>query len=247
MKIKVNQLLKNKKVLYIVLFFTLMNIFGYLLLGDINAILFFVGAGLVTTYFTKNMILVMLSAMLLTNLFAVITNKKINEGYDHGNRLDDIKDMEGDIKDMEGDIKDMEGKLKLEAFKEGIMSDCLANGNCSDGFSRVNKKNSKEDIVYENVKGVNQRNAYKEVTNVKKEPVKKERVKKEKNKLLENVLGTNKDLNDLDKDIGDIENKQMLAMQSIEKLAPLMNVANDMLKRLENLKEKQTPAKMPKL
>jgi len=233
MKIKVNQLLKNKKVLYIVLFFTLMNIFGYLLLGDINAILFFVGAGLVTTYFTKNMILVMLSAMLLTNLFAVITNKKINEGYDHGNRLDHIKDMEG----------------QLEPFKEGNgnMSDCLANGNCSDGFSRVNKKNSKEDIVYENVKGVNQRNAYKEVTNVKKEPVKKERVKKEKNKLLENVLGTNKDLNDLDKDIGDIENKQMLAMQSIEKLAPLMNVANDMLKRLENLKEKQTPAKMPKL
>ena len=235
MKIKVNQLLKNKKVLYIVLFFTLMNIFGYLLLGDINAILFFVGAGLVTTYFTKNMILVMLSAMLLTNLFSVITNKKINEGFKEDNALKNLENIQGQV--------------ELEAFKEGNgnMSDCLANGNCSDGFSRVNKKNSKEDIVYENVKGVNQRNAYKEVTNVKKEPVKKERVKKEKNKLLENVLGTNKDLNDLDKDIGDIENKQMLAMQSIEKLAPLMNVANDMLKRLENLKEKQTPAKMPKL
>lgn len=231
MKIKVNQLLKNKKVLYIVLFFTLMNIFGYLLLGDINAILFFVGAGLVTTYFTKNMILVMLSAMLLTNLFAVITNKKINEGFKEGNVVHDLKNTQGQLE---------------EGFKEGNMSDCIANGNC-DGFSRVNKKNSKEDIVYENVKGVNQRNAYKEVTNVKKEPVKKEPVKKEKNKLLENVLGTNKDLNDLDKDIGDIENKQMLAMQSIEKLAPLMNVANDMLKRLENLKEKQTPAKMPKL
>lgn len=230
MKIKVNQLLKNKKVLYIVLFFTLMNIFGYLLLGDINAILFFVGAGLVTTYFTKNMILVMLSAMLLTNLFAVITNKKINEGFKAG-RGDALKDLE---------------KAKA-SLKDPFLDDCVANGNCSDGFSRVNKKNSKEDIVYENVKGVNQRNAYKEVTNVKKEPVKKEPVKKEKNKLLENVLGTNKDLNDLDKDIGDIENKQMLAMQSIEKLAPLMNVANDMLKRLENLKEKQTPAKMPKL
>lgn len=230
MKIKVNQLLKNKKVLYIVLFFTLMNIFGYLLLGDINAILFFVGAGLVTTYFTKNMILVMLSAMLLTNLFAVITNKKINEGFKEGNAMKDLEKAKTSLKDPFTDNLD----------------DCVANGNC-DGFSRVNKKNSKEDIVYENVKGVNQRNAYKEVTNVKKEPVKKEPVKKEKNKLLENVLGTNKDLNDLDKDIGDIENKQMLAMQSIEKLAPLMNVANDMLKRLENLKEKQTPAKMPKL
>lgn len=233
MKIKVNQLLKNKKVLYIVLFFTLMNIFGYLLLGDINAILFFVGAGLVTTYFTKNMILVMLSAMLLTNLFAVITNKKINEGFKQG-RGDALKDLE-------------KAKASLKDPFTDNLGDCVANGNCSDGFSRVNKKNSKEDIVYENVKGVNQRNAYKEVTNVKKEPVKKEPVKKEKNKLLENVLGTNKDLNDLDKDIGDIENKQMLAMQSIEKLAPLMNVANDMLKRLENLKEKQTPAKMPKL
>lgn len=67
MKQEINRLLKDKNVLYIVLFLAITNLFGYIVVGNLEAVLFFLIIGFLTTYFTKNMIVVMLVAMLTTN------------------------------------------------------------------------------------------------------------------------------------------------------------------------------------
>jgi len=65
----INNLLQNKNVLYVVLFISLMNIVGYLAFNDIDSVVFFVLIGLVASYFSKNMIIILLLAIITTNLF----------------------------------------------------------------------------------------------------------------------------------------------------------------------------------
>ena len=63
--------LENKYVLYIVLFFAVTNLLGYLMMGDIRVLAFFALVGFVVSKFSKNMIIVLGSAMLATNFFLV--------------------------------------------------------------------------------------------------------------------------------------------------------------------------------
>ena len=65
-------LLKNKNVLYVVLFFSVMNLFSYLMLKQLDAVAFFIIIGFLATYFSKNMIVVMLTSMVSTFLLVQI-------------------------------------------------------------------------------------------------------------------------------------------------------------------------------
>ncbi len=76
----VNLFLTNKYVLYFVLFLAFTNFVGYVMVGNLNAMLIFKIFGLMVSYFRKNMVVVLGSAILLTNLFALNINKK--EGFD---------------------------------------------------------------------------------------------------------------------------------------------------------------------
>jgi len=60
-------LLKDKNVLYVVLFFAVTNLIGYLLIRDLDAVVFMVIVGFLTSYFSKNMIIILLVAVLSTN------------------------------------------------------------------------------------------------------------------------------------------------------------------------------------
>lgn len=100
-----NNLLKNKVVLYVVFFFAVSNLFGYILVGNLEAVIGFVLIGYITTFFSKNMIIVMLSAMLLTNFLVASQNNNIQEGMDHDgkekkeNKLPKKKSKEDDDED----------------------------------------------------------------------------------------------------------------------------------------------------
>lgn len=76
----VNLFLTNKYVLYFVLFLAFTNFVGYVMVANLNAMLLFIIFGLIVSYFSKNMVVVLGSAILLTNLFALNINKK--EGFD---------------------------------------------------------------------------------------------------------------------------------------------------------------------
>lgn len=61
--------LENKYVLYIVLFLAISNILGYAMIGDIRIIAFFALVAFIVSKFSKNMILILGSAMVATNFF----------------------------------------------------------------------------------------------------------------------------------------------------------------------------------
>jgi hypothetical protein len=68
----IQTLLKNRNVLYVVLFLSVANLFSYLMLKQLDAVAFFIIIGFLTTYFSKNMIIVMLTSMVSTFLLVQI-------------------------------------------------------------------------------------------------------------------------------------------------------------------------------
>lgn len=93
-KIDIATLLKNKNILYVVLFFALLNLFSYLMLKQLDAVAFFIIIGFLTTYFSKNMIIVMLTAMISTFLLVQINMLgNVQEGFDaSGNSMSKTED-----------------------------------------------------------------------------------------------------------------------------------------------------------
>lgn len=78
---EINKLLTNKYVLYIVLFLAITNVLGYLSVSDFKSLTIFIVVGLLTQYFSKNMIVILLTTMLATSLIMILERKsKITEG-----------------------------------------------------------------------------------------------------------------------------------------------------------------------
>jgi hypothetical protein len=86
---KLKSFLEDKYVLYIVAFITFTNFMGYLLFQDTEAIVFMVIIGYLATYFSKNMILVLLIALITTNFLVgvrVLNGRRTVEGYTGNSR-----------------------------------------------------------------------------------------------------------------------------------------------------------------
>ena len=72
------KLMQNKYVLYLLLFLSITNVIGYMTVGDYNSVLVFVGLALITSYFTKNLIVVFLVA--LAGCSVLVTGNVVSEG-----------------------------------------------------------------------------------------------------------------------------------------------------------------------
>ena len=79
---KVPGVLKNKYVLYVLLVVAIVNVLGYLAIQDYNSLALFVVIGLLSSYFSKNMAVNLLCAIVVTSFVAV--NDKVLEGFKEG-------------------------------------------------------------------------------------------------------------------------------------------------------------------
>ena len=73
-------LLKDKNVLRVVVFLAIVNLLGYVMVKDFNAVIFFIIVGFLATYYSKNMIVVSLIAMVATNVM-VVAKRRTREGF----------------------------------------------------------------------------------------------------------------------------------------------------------------------
>ena len=83
MKLKLPKLFQNKYLLYVVLVIAVANVLGYLAKEKYNAVTFFLAIGLLSSYFTKNMTVVLLISILSTSL---VSTQRIVEGFDAGEK-----------------------------------------------------------------------------------------------------------------------------------------------------------------
>jgi hypothetical protein len=90
----VQSMLQDKNVLYIVAFLAVVNFFGYIVLRDSYALLIFLSVGFISTYFSKNMTIVLIVTLILTNFITVISRTLVSskEGFDAATTPDPIAD-----------------------------------------------------------------------------------------------------------------------------------------------------------
>jgi uncharacterized membrane protein YcgQ (UPF0703/DUF1980 family) len=75
------KILQNKYILYITLFIAITNILAYVYMNNIDAMIFFIIIGLLSSYFTKNMTMNLIIAIIATNIFA--SHRIIYEGMEN--------------------------------------------------------------------------------------------------------------------------------------------------------------------
>ena len=81
MKMKAPPILKNKYVLYTLLVVALGNVLGYLAMEDYKSLGLFISVGLLSTYFSKNMSVTLIVAIIVTACVAI--NDKVREGLEN--------------------------------------------------------------------------------------------------------------------------------------------------------------------
>jgi len=156
-------LLQN--VLYFVLFLAIANVLGYLVMGQITAAIFFILLAFLLYNFSKNMIIVLGIALILTNVLMVGNTPQIF-GNIFKEGMEDMKDMEDkdneDSKKMtktnnnnimtpeDNDITMQTSGVSTSSYSENGQN----NGeeeespvNSKDAFSGVNKKRSRIDYA----------------------------------------------------------------------------------------------------
>ena len=109
----VNKVLTNKYVLYVVTFLAVTNILGYLAVQNFTSVIFFLLVGFLTQYFSKNMTVILLTAMIATSLLFIVQNNRYNnhstliqEGMDNSNsNLKAKKDMKNKTDEATGSDK----------------------------------------------------------------------------------------------------------------------------------------------
>jgi hypothetical protein len=94
MKFDIKSLLRDKNVLYIVAFLAATNVLSYLMAGNYESIVFFGVVGYLATYYSKNMIVILLISMLSTNLILGTRMLKRNVEAMENKRKEEVKEEE---------------------------------------------------------------------------------------------------------------------------------------------------------
>lgn len=133
----VETMLNDKNVLYIVAFLAIMNFFGYIILRDSYALLIFLSVGFISTYFSKNMTVVLLSTLLLTNFITVLSRNFIvnKEGFDATAAETDASAKKTDSADS-ADSPDSADSASATAKKPAIATGVAGAGGASSKSSK---------------------------------------------------------------------------------------------------------------
>lgn len=136
----IKKVLNNKFVLYLVYFIAAMNIFGYVNLNDFNSIALFTLIAYVTSFFNKNNVVILLIAVLITNILGN-TQFMIVEG------LKGRKKKEGMGQNEKAQEQEAEEEEEDDELVTGLGDDVVAD---SMGGRGIDKKASME-AQYENL------------------------------------------------------------------------------------------------
>ena len=116
-----NKLVNNKIVLYIIALICLFDILGYIMRYEFSAVLFFYLIGMITFNYTKNMTVVLGTALLMTSLMHLIRNMmRLKEGFKEGKEAketEETEETEPEETEAEGE-KGQEEEGKEEEEKE---------------------------------------------------------------------------------------------------------------------------------
>jgi hypothetical protein len=163
---------QNKIVLYGSLVLVLLSILRYLANQNINAIVLMALIGLITSYFSKNMIIILLTAFITVFIFEMINSVGVTEGMENKDKKDNNEEKKNEDNydkkdDKKEDKKDDKKDDKKEAqdskkTKQGMtkLSPANYNGNDDDDDDDNDKNRNRIDYAntleqaYDNIENI---------------------------------------------------------------------------------------------
>lgn len=151
-KKNLSKMLENKYVLYFVFVLAIINLFGYMVTGNLNSIIFFVLVAFLTRFFSKNMIIILTIPLILTSVLMV--GKTVKENFENASKsLDEqIKDLQTEIdamveKGVSSDADKSAFKEKNEKLKN-LMKQKNESGKSSDEKDKSDKTSESMSSMY---------------------------------------------------------------------------------------------------
>jgi len=133
-----NGMLHNKVLLYVVFIFSLLNLFLFANTGNYTSVVVFLLIGFLTSFFSKNMLVILLLSLILTNILKY--GSSLSEGFEEGVKGEKDKDDEGFSEGVKGE-KDKDD----EGFEEGAKG----KGEDDEGFEEGAKGKGEDDEGFE--------------------------------------------------------------------------------------------------
>ena len=218
---EINKLLSNKYVLYVVAFLSLTNVIAYLVAQDYNSLLFFAIIGYLVSYFSKNMTIILLCALIITNL--LMTAKSIQNNSVMQMGREGMENMKVDI-DMSdpssGDMTDVNtgDKTDDEKKKKAKMSATAATMNGPEPAP------SEEQVKKAGTKAMN---SSQPAAPAMKEDFSIAALKEGLDKSMEN-----KSPNKLNQEAGALLESQKILAENLKTMGPLLSTAKEMMNTL---------------
>ena len=126
----VKAFLTNQTVLYIVLFLALTNLIGYVSLKDQQSVIFFAGVGVLTSFFSDNMVVILGMAIIMTNLLKASNLRTASLGLEGmtGRRSknddeEEEEEEESEDEEEEEESEDEEEEEEEEEDEGNVMED----------------------------------------------------------------------------------------------------------------------------
>ena len=221
---ELSKLVTNKYFLYFIVFLSASNLLGYLIANNIGAVILFILVGMITVNFSKNMAIVLLVCIFITNLLmAHKTIKETMENMDKNEEEDKVSDINPTIKKGIDAVKNSTNTEQAKALYDS-------------------SKNNKDDPIIMPLHDTNPTDVT-EVSNSETSAMSNmnKNNKNSKNRLdyastleeaydnLDKMLGSD-GIKQLSKDTKDLMSKQQELFKTMENMTPLLNSAQSMLK-----------------
>ena len=242
------KLLTNKYFLYFIAFLAVSNIIGYLVTNKLNAVVFFVLVCILSYNFSKNMAVVLIIAMIATNLLMV--NKSMREGFTEGEENMDTTDTTATTEDpataedsasataTPAPIKPAAQKLKakLPAEQQETINTAVANAKANAEAKNASTSTEEEE---EEVEGFSASGSGYNGTKrgAIGGPAKAARIDysttlEQAYDNLEKMLGSD-GLNNLSADTNKLMSQQQKLFSTVDKMLPMIDKAQGMLQGLD--------------
>lgn len=196
-------LLKDKRVLYVLVFLAVTNLIGYLMAHNIHAVVAFCLIGFAASYFSKNMIIILSASLLFTNF--VVGSLKVKEHFDNKNDVNQHMKDKFNLKDDHKDLKKSDFNKKYHIVDKRRLH-AMMKGNNKEGFEQRKEKEPSTSVDYASTL----EKAY---------------------DSLDSLIGKD-GISKMSEDTRRLAEKQKMLMQNIESMAPLLENAGKMLNAL---------------
>lgn len=213
------EVITNKYVLYVLLFFAILNILGFLVTNNFISLAVFALIGVLTSYFTKNMIVVLIVTLVASNLLHLtrrtvetMANKEESKKKKHtkegmGGSMEDDFDDAAPVKEDDSD-SDNDDDHEESNHEESNHEEMMKNGKVKGKDAPPVMKNKKNG-------GLNHQKTVQEAYgNIHK------------------VLG-DKNFKKMTKDTTKLLTQQNQLTQSLNNMAPLLQSAESMLNKFD--------------